>query len=171
MIDGQTQIVANSSNNPIYTGAASDQFGSSFRLPDNTHFNNNGTLIDGLRRLGLEWSTTLPSSGTPISASPLQNLIVTKNGSTFTLTAPTSGYTDWYWVANNDRLDNFYSTNSSITVTGGTNYRCYLRKSNGNIELTSTGFTSSTCAANREGVMDDFSGVEDGIGQIGRAHV
>jgi hypothetical protein len=164
VIDGQTLVIGNSNNNPVYLGAQTDQFlAGSRRADDGLHFDNNTntTGLDGIRQAGGEWKNRLPlASGTPIAAIPMRNITVTKSGSsTFTLTAPAppSGvtYTNYYWVANSDRLDNASFTTSSITLSGGTNYRCYLKRSDGKIEMTASGFTSTTCAANREAAIEE----------------
>lgn len=156
-------------------GVVTDNYDNSYRIDltnplDKVHFNNNQdptTLvgIDGLRFLGDLWKNILPlSSGTPISSSSIQDITVTKSGSSFTLTAP-SGYSSYYWVKNTDRLDNPFSTSSSITVSDDfSEYRCFLKKSNGNFELTASAIGKSLCANNRIGSSEpDFSGTEEGI--------
>ena len=156
--------------NPLpLLGVETDSYTLAYRKSDQVHFNNNKLLTplgeDGLRTLGDLWKNILPlnSATSPITASPVQNITVIKSGNSFTLTAP-NGYTKYYWVTNNNRLNNTYSTSQSITVTGGTNYRCYLEKSNGNIDITSTAYTTSVCPNNRESAEnDEFISSEDGV--------
>lgn len=171
IIDAQTQVINNLVFSvPASTGAVTDQYGLSYRRnSDQVHFNNNiyTTGIDGLRTLGNEWKTKLPiSNSTPILPSPLQDITIVKNSSNFTMTAPTGTGYSYFWVAGNDRLDNSVSTSQTISPTDAYDYKCFVRKPDGNYFLTTSCFGKFICSNgnNRESAeINNFSGVEDNV--------
>ncbi len=172
---GSPSRTNNSALSPIpILGVVTDTYDNSYRINttsplDQVHFNNNtlSTGFDGLRTLGDQWNTRLPlSSGTPISATPLQDITVVKNSSNFTMTAPSGAGYSYFWVAGNDRLDNKVSIGQSITISGGYDYKCFIKKPNGSIFLTTACYGAFICSngANRESAeANDFSGTEDGV--------
>ncbi len=174
IINAQNQVINNLVISvPSSPGAVTDQYGLSHRkgdINDQVHFNNNlsTTGINGLRTLGNEWKSKLPiSNGTPILPTPIQDITVVKNSSNFTMTAPSGTGYSYFWVAGNDRIDNKISIAQTISVTGGFDYRCFVKKPDGNYFLTTACYGAFVCSNgnNRESAdVYDFSGAEDGVG-------
>lgn len=82
------------------------------------------------------------------------------------MTAPSGTGFSYSWVAGDDRIDNKISTAQSITISGNFNYKCFVRKPDGNYFLTTSCFGNFLCSNgnNRESAdVYDFSGAEDGI--------
>ncbi len=122
------------------TGAwNSDLIPSSLRQDDGTHFNASGLVAVNdqyYSSYNSGNSFTALKSLEPVPAVTAQNLTVYKNGSSVTLTAPSSN--SYCWVQNNGNINNCYSINQIIYVSQSSNssFRCYVKNSSGNIALT-----------------------------------